>query len=384
MAKIQRGLSIGHYALIMVGLVLLAFVGYGTFTYSEFQRLRADMEATANAAAQEELSVVMNHIVLEAEQVADRFADWEEVQQQLRLPRYYAYWRSRRMLGATFLTEQVSNAEVYDRQGEVLARLDGTGMPIRMSLPPPPAYVDYSGAEPSLLVFETVFEDVEEDQRRPLGYVGLRVAFLDKLRESYAYRYVDPQSIRFERPGDSTLTWSELQSALRFTLRENPMDDAVTGLLSGAIVKLSIILGGFALTLFPALVFLIVRPLRAISSHIDRLKDSPGGLILDELAGVVPIAETEKIRLSLNEYQSQLLEVHSSLEEKSQELWTMAHHDALTGTREPARLRRVHAEPAAACSASATSTCVSRCSTSTTSRRSTTPTVTASVTRCSR
>jgi diguanylate cyclase (GGDEF)-like protein len=129
------------------------------------------------------------------------------------------------------------------------------------------------------------------------------------------------------------MTWSELLSQVRFDLRENPMSEAVSGLLSGAILNLSVILGVFALTLFPALVYLIVRPLRAISAHIDRLKDSPGGLLLDELAGVLPIAETEKIRQSLNEYQSQLMDVHTSLEEKSQELWAMAHHDALTGTK---------------------------------------------------
>ena len=48
---------------------------------------------------------------------------------------------------------------------------------------------------------------------------------------------------------------------------------------------------------------------------------------------MLPIAETEKIRESLNAYQGQLIDVHSSLEEKSQELWTMAHHDALTGAK---------------------------------------------------
>jgi diguanylate cyclase (GGDEF)-like protein len=161
----------------------------------------------------------------------------------------------------------------------------------------------------------------------------LRIRFLQQMRETRAYRYVEPGSIRFERGPDSSLTWGQLQSALQFTLRENPMSEAVSGLLSGSILNLSIILGIFALTLFPALVFLIVRPLRAISTHIDRLKSSPGGLMLEDLAGILPIAETEKIRESLNEYQSRLADVHSSLEEKSQELWTMAHHDPLTGAK---------------------------------------------------
>ena len=45
MAEPARGLSIGYYAMIMVGLVLLAFLSYGAFTYSECQRVRADMES---------------------------------------------------------------------------------------------------------------------------------------------------------------------------------------------------------------------------------------------------------------------------------------------------------------------------------------------------
>jgi diguanylate cyclase (GGDEF)-like protein len=159
------------------------------------------------------------------------------------------------------------------------------------------------------------------------------VALQQPMREGHGYRYVDPRSIRFEQTDKATLTFGELRQAVRYSLRDNPMSDAVSGLLSGAILNLGIILGVFALLLFPTLVLLIVRPLRAISMHIDRLKDSPGGLMLENLGGALPIAETEKIRESLNEYQTRLADVHSSLEEKSEELWAMVHHDALTGAK---------------------------------------------------
>ena len=54
MADSRRGLSISSYAVIMVVLVVVAFVAYGLFTYREFQRVHADVEATAHAAAREE------------------------------------------------------------------------------------------------------------------------------------------------------------------------------------------------------------------------------------------------------------------------------------------------------------------------------------------
>ena len=333
MASAKRALPIGYYALIMVLLVLFAFLSYGAFTYKEFQRVRADMEASSHAAAKDEVKVVMSRLLKEAEQIADQFAAWEEVVQQLQLPRYYAYWRTHRMLDASFLSGEVVEAEVYGKDGATLAKFADASLPVQVGIPPPPVYVDYSKAEPTLLMFRTVYRQADDERVSPQGYVGLRIKFLQRIREGYAYRYVDPSTIRFARGPASALTWSEMESALRFDLRENPMSDAVAGLLSDAIINLGVILGVFALTLFPALVFMIVRPLQAITTHIDRLKGSPGGLMLDDLAGVLPISETEKIRESLNEYQSQLIDVHTSLEEKSQELWAMAHHDALTGTR---------------------------------------------------
>ncbi len=329
----QRALPISFYAIVMMVLVVLAFVTYGAFTYGEFQRVRDDMEASNKAAAAEEIAVIMDFLLRDAEGTAARFAHWEEVAQQIRTPRFYPYWRSRRMLSAHVLPDYVVGAEIYDIDGKALAKLDRPALPAQIGIPPPPSYVDFSGAEPTLLIFHSVTTRDANDREQLVGYVGLRVTFLHQLRENHAYRYVNAPSIRFVRGGNSTLTWPELQSIVEFELRDNPMSEAVSGLLSGAIVNLSVILGLFALTLFPVLVFLIVRPLRAISGHIDKLKVSPGGLMLEELGGVLPIAETEKIRESLNDYQSRLTDVHSSLEEKSLELWTLAHHDALTGAK---------------------------------------------------
>ena len=333
MAKTRHGLPISFYAFIMVGMVLLAFLSYGVFTYTEFQRLRADMDQTNRAAAQQEVALVMDGLLREAESRADAFAAWEEVRQQLQNPRYYAYWRNRRMLQSRVLPDHVIDAEVYDIDGRALAVFEGQQLPGRLGTPPPPSYVDLSAAEPTLLIFRTVYSPNDIGHDQPLGYVGLRIGFLQQLRESHVYQYIEPESIRFPSGNASSLTWSKLQANVQFTLRDNPMSEAVSGLLSGAILNLSLILGVFALTLMPALVFLIVRPLRAISTHVDRLKGSPGGLMLEKLAGVLPVAETEKIRESLNEYQEQLVDVHSTLEEKSQELWTMAHHDPLTGAK---------------------------------------------------
>ncbi|MCB1800995.1 MAG: bifunctional diguanylate cyclase/phosphodiesterase [Gammaproteobacteria bacterium] len=328
MSERPKGLSIGGYAVLMVVLLLLAVFSYGGFTYSEFQRVRADVEAASRVAARTEVVDAMDRELRAAHDVAMKFAAWDEVARQLDDPRDYASWRERRMRDEGLLPDRVVDAEVYATDGHALANLDDASLPRQVAIPPPPAYVDYSGPRPTLLLFRAV-----HDETHTLGYVGLRVAFLDPLRNAYGYRYADPATIDFTPVEVDTLAWSDLKANMQFQLRANPMDDAVSGLLSGTLLNLSIILGVFTMLLFPALVFLIVRPLRAISAHIDRLKDSPGGLVLEDLAGILPIAETEKIRESLNAYQGQLVDVHSSLEEKSRELWAMAHHDALTGAK---------------------------------------------------
>ena len=197
MVESGRGLSIGSYALIMVGLVLLAFLSYGAFTYTEFQRVRADMEATSRAEAKDEVTRVMAHILEEAESLADRFAEWEEVNQQLQVPRYYPYWRSHRMTHSNVLPDFVTDAEIYDREGDALAQLGDSSLPNQLGRPPPPSYVEMSGGEPSLLVFRTLYAPGDAERRQPYGYAGLRVRFLKQMRESYAYRYVDAQSHRF-------------------------------------------------------------------------------------------------------------------------------------------------------------------------------------------
>mgnify|MGYP000497115199 CR=1 FL=1 len=124
MAEGGRGLSIGYYALIMVALVLLAFLSYGAFTYSEFQRIRADLEVTSLAAAEEEVKAAMDQLLQEAEDQADTFARWEEVGQQLRNPRYYAYWRNQRMMHANVLPDFAADAKIYDVDARALAILD--------------------------------------------------------------------------------------------------------------------------------------------------------------------------------------------------------------------------------------------------------------------
>lgn len=333
MAGARPGPSIVVYALGMVTLVLLAFLGYAALTYGEFQRMRADRQEISHAAAKKEIEVAMDHLRRKAEMLAERFAASEAVDEQLLRSRALPYWHDQRRIDTSLLSPAVEGSEIYGRDGHALTPPDGATMPRRIPIPPPTSRVEFVDEQPAILVFRAVPGVQDVAHLEPRGYIGLRVRFLRELREARNYQYVDPQTIRFLPGTGSMMTRSDLHSAVKFSLREHPAGEAVTELLFGMIRNLSIVVAVLLLALYPALVLLIVRPLQAISKHVDRLKGSPGGLMLDSLPGVLPIAETEKIRESLNAYQEQLGDVHSSLEEKSQELWAMAHHDAATGAK---------------------------------------------------
>jgi diguanylate cyclase (GGDEF)-like protein len=327
-AERQRVPSIGQYALIMVAILVLVFAAFAVITYSEFRNLKSELADTHAAAAYDEARNALESIRRDARSAADRLAaaashdGLGSGEGGLR-----AGWRRLAVDGLP--PEALVEVAVHGADGRapVAAGIDGTYPHIGEPLPP--AFIEHAGDRPRLLLYAAVREDAAGPA---IGFVGLRLDLLSAL-QAMAYRHVDPASIAFSGTTGVPLTWTALVDALSVTPRSDRVSDAVSAMMSHAMLYLGMVFGLFGLVLVPALVYLIVRPLRAISRHIDRLKGSPGGLHLDELAGLLPIAETEKIRLSLNEYQGQLVDVHTTLEEKSRELWVMAHHDPLTGVK---------------------------------------------------
>lgn len=323
--------SIINYALLLAAVALVTLAGFGLYTWYKVDQLRGGIEESGREAARQELASALEHVRTQAIQQASRFARWEEVRQQLGTPQYYAYWKNHRMHQAGILADRVLDAQIYDRDGIALPNSDADHLPRVIEPPPPAPRAVGGGSEPSLLIIEPIPALDATDP--PPGYVGLKSRFIDALREGHVFRYIDPQSIQFDFGEKHAIPANDLMRHVRFDLRPNPMADQVEEMLGGAVINLGAIQGLITLALFATLVYLIVRPLRHISGHIDRLRRSSGGLVLERVGGVLPIAETEKIRESLNSYQARLMDVHSSLEERNREFWRIAHHDALTGVR---------------------------------------------------
>ncbi len=327
MPEPRKPLSILHYSVLFAAAALLLFAAFGWLTATELRTLRANVEQSNLKQANQELERAIDRVRDEAGKVAAGFAAWQEVRQQLQAPQYYAYWRNHRMMSAGILPDFVTNAAIYGPEGRAL---DSHGNGLLPASLDPAALGDQLtlGPAPQLLFFRPV---AEAGTDRVLGFVGLRAPFFPLLYRLNRFRIIDTDTLRLRAVDAEQIAAAQMLPAFDYQLLANPETAAMEQLMTTALIKVGVVLGLVTLLFYPALVYLVARPLHIIGQHLDHLKQSTGGMLLRQLHHRLPVAELEKIRRSLNEYQSQLYEVHSNLDEKNRELWALAHRDPLTG-----------------------------------------------------
>ncbi len=319
-------LSITQYATLFAGLTLVMFAIFGGLTYVQLQRVHGDLARSNAELAQQEIIRGSERALEQARRIAAGFAEQDEVRQRLDPVADAADWQ--RIGDFESLPPGVLDAHLYDARGRVLASTPHSPFP--PALPPRPTIplVQLWQGEPMLLLAHPILSGGGENAAR--GYVALRLPYLPLLRQQQ-YRLVDPDSLALEITPGQLLAGVELAAAVRYQLGDDPMAAAIETALSDALLRLGSIIGVLWLVFYPSLVYLIRKPLCAISQHIDRLKQAPDGLALEPTESLLPIAEVEKVRNSLNDYHERLRDVHSSLDETNRKLWRLAHHDALTG-----------------------------------------------------
>lgn len=328
MIKASR-LSIRHYAFLFAILTLVMFIISGLFTYKEVKKVSEDVAKTSRMAAERELSEGLERVLDEIHLIGRRFREWDEVRQQLEDPIYYDYWHTHRMPSANMLSDVVQSAEIYRLDGQVLAVRPDMVLPKQISPMDIEPYIDLAGDQPVLLMTQPIRE--KSEAQAVIGFVGLRVALMPLLLRLSQFQYLDSRSIEFAPSPEQRVKLDDFLLSVTYKPRQNPATDAVETVLRSAILRLGLVLGILSLLFYPMLVYLVGKPLQRLSQHIDHLKHNPGGILLGQLRHHLPVRELEKVRQSLNEYQSQLVDVHASLDEKNRELWSQAHHDALTG-----------------------------------------------------
>ncbi|MCW8827216.1 MAG: bifunctional diguanylate cyclase/phosphodiesterase [Gammaproteobacteria bacterium] len=321
--------SIKQYVAVLITGTLFLFMGYGSYTEYKVRQLEQNISNNSKMVALEELKYIIESAYSEIEHHTQQIADWEEVSQQLSNPTFYAYWHNHRSMSAGYTPDYMNDLSIYDREGQSLGFIDNSLLPATISTEKSPAYFQMQQGALNLIVTLPVIES--NGSKRLLGYVATRSDFLDKISVENSFQHIDSISFQNKTRSDAPYPLGELLNNLEFELNPDPNMALVLDEMKSAIFNLGLVLLLVTIMLYPMVAYLIARPLRQLNRHIDHLRESPESLTLASYGSRMPIAELEKVRLSLNEYHTQLYDAHGILDEKNQKLETMAYHDALTG-----------------------------------------------------
>jgi diguanylate cyclase (GGDEF)-like protein len=336
MMRIRPGLkhlwpfTIRAYAIGFIVLMSLIFGILGWAVEHKLDTISTAAKIHNTHAANEEFTHVIAHIIREIRQKSDTLVTQDETRQQLVNPAYYGYWRDNRARASGVLPDYVQAVEMYTQQGTSLATHPLNDMPTKINLLDIGSFLTRQGSHYYLYVLFPI-PDSDGRPESTLGYLGFKVDFLNAVKDEQRFSYIDPNSIHIKLDEQEHLPLSQLTSRLGFTLLPNPESMALANTIKQFQQQALLVLIGLSLLFYLMLASLLATPLRRLSLHIDALREGQGGLLAESFTHSLPVAELEKVRHSLNDYQSKLEHMHHSLSEKDDELWTLAHHDPLTG-----------------------------------------------------
>ena len=315
-------LSISSYALAFIALLALGLALALTASTREMDRAIATIREEQRLSAAEELRSAVAALVGETEAAAAAIAGWDEARQQLQDPTYYAYWREYRLLHADRLPPATLEADLYDRHGTKLNRIEN-GMPQTVDLE---ARLVRRRGRIDLLFFRPVVE-----RGTTIGFVGLRRDFHRALTEAGHFHTLDAHTLRLPAATPTPLPLTAYLPLARFELLQTPETVRPYEILSHTLYRVIGTVALLAVAFYTVLGLFWAAPLRRLSRYIDELRHEGGGVRLQRLTPGLGIRELEKVRHSLNDYQARLEAVHEDLNHKNRELWQLAHRDPLTG-----------------------------------------------------
>lgn len=314
-----------------VGFIVLMAVIFGLLGWGVQYKLDS-ISVTAklhdSTAANAELKDTITHISNEIKHTADNLFNQDETRQQFTNPAYYGYWRENRVHAAGLLPSYVQAIDLYTPEGATLAGHVSTDMPANISQSDIGSYLARQGDRYFLYITYPIPAD--HPDAALLGYLSFKLDMLAALKGE-RFNFINSNSIQIEFNEQEHLPFAQLASRVKFATLPNLESSALTTMIKQFRMNSLVVLVGFSLLFYLMLTSLLAAPLRRLSLHIDALRGGKGSLLAESLSHSLPVAELEKVRHSLNDYQNQLEQMHYSLNEKNDELWTQAHRDPLTG-----------------------------------------------------
>ena len=306
-------LSITTYGVLYILLGLVLFGGFSWLTVNELSILQKETRERNLHLAREELSETVSHILEDSEKLAKSFANWEEAIQQLSNATYYSYWREYRVKSASFVPNYLSGVELYNRDGIALANPSDNDMPNQVNLPITSVKLIKQRNKDNLYYTLPIAFDFKSNEVG--GYVLIKIDFLKALSELQRFKYADIKSIALDAQEKSVISQSDIMQHLKTGVIPNLEFKQLQNLMYDTLRRFAVVGVSLSLLLLYLLIHLFGLPSRRLSRHIDALRRGDHEQISNADKYRLAVAEFEKVRLSLNDYQSQLNNRDAALRE---------------------------------------------------------------------
>ena len=315
------------------GFITLMSLVFGLLSWGmqyKLDTIRTEALSHNNKAALDEVAYVVNHITDEINSSAHTIARQDETRQQFFDSSYYRYWRDTRVLEAAAFPKFLKAVELYTTKGNSLTERTIGDMPRQLSKRELGNFITRQNGQDFLYIFHPILS-TDGNPGNVQGYIGFKLDILDALKREQRYSYLDTDSLKLKLAEMERIPLEQIFAHLEYTLISNAENIALTASIDRFLRQILFTMIGLYFVFYLLLSSVLSAPLRRLSLHIDALRLGQGGLLAPNYTRSLPVAELEKVRLSLNDYQGKLEEMHLNLNEKNDELWQLAHHDPLTG-----------------------------------------------------
>lgn len=308
-------LSITIYGVLFILLGLALFGGFGWLTVNELRALEAETKQRNLRLAQAEVGETVVRVLEESEALAKDFAAWDETLQQLSNSIYYAYWREYRVPSASFVPDYLAGVELYNRHGIALAKPRDQDLPNKISLPVTRIRLIRQHDQHHLFYSHSI---VDSQTNSITGYIVLKIDLKQALATLQRFKYADVNTLRIDSQEGEAISAAQIMQHIRVGDVPNLEFDQLQTLMVATLNRFAVIGVVLALLLLYFLLRVFALPSHWLSRHIDALRD--GNRELLQNSPKLAVAEFEKVRLSLNDYQSQLEHRDATLRENETRL----------------------------------------------------------------
>jgi len=328
----MKPVSLKIYALILGLITISIFSGFAWFTLYQIKVAQETLSEWKVQTSKEEMQEAISKLSRQGQKYVQRFAQWEEVRQQLANSSFYVYWRNQRLINSDFLPQDKISAHIYSASGNSLMNIPTDDLPekITQKLISYPNIISFNSKKQQIyaIFIAAVYNTTD---KALMGYVSISLPFLERIKNQN-FNYIDKESIQINL-SQSYLTFNNIIDALSYSEKTNIATITVKSILTNSAQSLFISSRVITLLLYFLLVYGVRKPLQQLIDFIHLLKKQPDLINTEHSLKSLFIKELNAVATALNEYQYELNKVYGSLDEKNSELLHMAYTDVLTGSK---------------------------------------------------